>query len=774
LRQLVEVRAQMLTEFLEELRPQLQRRIEARIAASRANAPQPAVPGRRVGERLPALLNELISALRTGRVAEAPCGAHCGLGSDVEAWLNELALVQACIYDLIEERGLRLGGREIRVLAEWFGAHREIPLRKANRRFAEMLDALPDHVFLVDTAGRKAYINRSAREHFGAALGTRELLGRTPTDLGLPAELLQAVDAGFARALDGETVSLEARFPSVDGMRWRQTLASPVRGADGSVEAVAVVSRDTHARKSAEARLQLMSKVGTLAETMEYESVLSAVARLSIPELADWCIVDAVENGKVRRGKVAHGDPGKAALAEELLRFPPDYFDSPWGRQILAGKSQLIAEVSNDRMCDRVPNRELQEIIRRLGARSMLIVPFVVMGTTVAVATFVVTPESQRRHEAEDLALAEELARRAAQIIENARLHDQLQKSEARFRFALAHSNIAVFEEDTDFRIRWMYNSQLGSEPGDAPCKSNADLFDGAASEQLTALKRGVLDTGERVRTEVDTVVAGVLRHLLVSYEALRDQAGAIVGLTGSAVDMTEAKRAQEELAQALAFREQMMGVLGHDLRNPVSAVHGLSSLLLVQDGLPESARRGLTRIDQSARRMNEMIETVLDFTHSRFRGGLPIARQDVDLHELCRLVVDELGVAHPGREIRLGAAGDLRGQWDPARMAQVISNLVGNALTHGDHEAPVELSLAADNARVSLEVTNRGPAISPDVVERLFEPFRQGQTNAEAPRTRGLGLGLYIAREIVLAHGGTIQVRSTDESTTFAVHLER
>jgi PAS domain S-box-containing protein len=171
------------------------------------------------------------------------------------------------------------------------------------------------------------------------------------------------------------------------------------------------------------------------------------------------------------------------------------------------------------------------------------------------------------------------------------RLLKQLRQSESRFRVALEHSNIAVFEEDTELRIRWMHNTQLGIDDRAAIGKNMAEFLPVEAATELDALKRRVLESGKGEHTAVDAVIRGERRHLLLNYEPLR-AVGGIVGITGAAVDITEAKKVQEELAQALAFRERMMGVLGHDLRNPVSAVLALSGLVQLQEALPRRHER--------------------------------------------------------------------------------------------------------------------------------------------------------------------------------------
>jgi signal transduction histidine kinase len=144
----------------------------------------------------------------------------------------------------------------------------------------------------------------------------------------------------------------------------------------------------------------------------------------------------------------------------------------------------------------------------------------------------------------------------------------------------------------------------------------------------------------------------------LVDIEPLRDPSGAVIGLTGAATDITDQKRAQEDLAQTLAFREQVLGILGRDLRNPLSAVRVLATLLLRREDLPEAVRSSLWEIDRSGERMLEMIGTLLDFTESRVKETLPVAPVPMDTHELCQSVVEELLAAKPGLEHRARGRG--------------------------------------------------------------------------------------------------------------------
>ena len=525
------------------------------------------------------------------------------------------------------------------------------------------------------------------------------------------------------------------------------------------------------------ARLSLLSKVGALAGSLDYERVLSAVARLSIPELADWCIVDVVEDeDQVRRMEVAHRDPARASLAEALRAFPLDHAARrrlPVARALQSGKPLLIPDYTEEMLREGTEGEYL-ELVSQLSVRSILVIP-VTLPSSLATMAFVMTSESGRRYGEEDVAVADELVRRAAQLVENARVHQRARQTEERFRVALAHSRIMLWEQDARGRYRWVHNPPPWYRAADMLGKTNDDLFEPADAARMNSLDSAVLETGMVMRDEIRvSQPGGGVHHLLVSQEPLRDGSGAIVGLTGAATVITDQKRAQEELAQALAFREQMMGILGHDLRNPLSAVRALASLLLRREGLPDGVRQGLAEIGRAGQRMLEMIGTLLDFTDSRFKGGLPIAPVSTDLHEVCRGVVQELMAAGRGRTIELHLKGDGRGTWDPARVAQVVSNLVANALEHGAGDQPVRVSVGGDEEDAVLEVENQGPPIAPEVMAVMFEPFR-GSALRDASHARGLGLGLYIVSQVVKAHGGTVSVDSSAErGTTFTVRLPR
>ena len=350
---------------------------------------------------------------------------------------------------------------------------------------------------------------------------------------------------------------------------------------------------------------------------------------------------------------------------------------------------------------------------------------------------------------------------------------EEERQSLSRFRVALAHSGVIAFEHDAALRYTWIYPTQFYAV-AEVVGRTDAELFGDDDAAPLMDIKREVLGSGEGQKREVHVTRDGRRFDYLLTVEPLRDPAGAIVGLTGASMNITESKRVQGELARALEFRDQMIGVLGHDLRGPLGGVYGWTQAMLAQQ-IGETERRAFVRIERSAKRMIEMIETLLDFAESRFRGHLGVRPADADLGEIARGVVEELLAANVGRVIRLDVEGRPRGPWDAARFAQVASNLIGNALKHGARDGIVEVALRVDDAGVVFEVHNDGTPIPNERIPELFEPFRAEAPRAGSSTQRGIGLGLYIVDQIVRAHGGSIEVTSTRElGTRFSVRLPR
>ncbi|HEY2512154.1 MAG TPA: ATP-binding protein [Polyangiaceae bacterium] len=371
---------------------------------------------------------------------------------------------------------------------------------------------------------------------------------------------------------------------------------------------------------------------------------------------------------------------------------------------------------------------------------------------------------------AETLALR--LRAAEARIEELTRGQEAAARADDRLRFILSMARIAVVELDRDLRFQWVYDPRQLPEDV-ALGKSIREFGEPAFAEQLGAIVERVIRSGLGERVELSPPpLDSHTDHLLLSLEPTRDRTGAVTGVLVASTEVTELKEAQIALTQSATFRERMLAVLAHDLRNPLSSIVALTRLYGRKEELAADVRRAFGQMEQASSRMVELIGTLLDFSAARF-GQLPIVRAPLDLQHVATHVLDELRSAASHRALELRAEGDTRGAWDAARIAQVLSNLVGNALAHGSPHEPVRVELEGGEGRVSLRVMNRGPLIAPSDMALLFEPFRRGSGAGERPR--GLGLGLYIVKEIVRAHEGEIRVESSDErGTVFTVDLPR
>jgi signal transduction histidine kinase len=232
--------------------------------------------------------------------------------------------------------------------------------------------------------------------------------------------------------------------------------------------------------------------------------------------------------------------------------------------------------------------------------------------------------------------------------------------------------------------------------------------------------------------------------------------------------------RRLEERERNEIFKEVFVGMLGHDLRNPLSTILMTAQMMALRDELPPGSAVKIRRILTSGERMHRMIEQILDMTRARSAGGIVVTRsEERDLVPLVARIVDELRVANQGRTIDLRMNGAVSAGVDADRLEQVLSNLLSNALAHGDREKPVTVTMRQDDDVATIAVHNHGPPIAPEFMPLLFNPFARSQKHGG--RSAGLGLGLYISERIVSAHGGRLDVESSAElGTRFEVRIPR
>lgn len=296
----------------------------------------------------------------------------------------------------------------------------------------------------------------------------------------------------------------------------------------------------------------------------------------------------------------------------------------------------------------------------------------------------------------------------------------------------------------------------------------------------VRALSRGETVQGEELLLRVPD---GREVSVLLSCAPVRDDAGEILALVITLLDVTDRRAAEVERERLLGLeresraraeeevrlRERMMAVLGHDLRQPLTAV------LLGLDGLATEEslalhRPALDRLQRSARRLDAMIGSVLDYGRTVSGALLPVEPRPADLRGIAEAVLEELRLVAPEAEVIVQASRDCTGTWDESRLEQLLTNLLANAVRYGDPRKPVTLRIAGEGDDLLIEVHNHGAPVPCALQEGFFKPFVRG-----VARGSGLGLGLYIVREIARAHGGSVSMRSSaEEGTTVAVRLPR
>jgi signal transduction histidine kinase len=250
--------------------------------------------------------------------------------------------------------------------------------------------------------------------------------------------------------------------------------------------------------------------------------------------------------------------------------------------------------------------------------------------------------------------------------------------------------------------------------------------------------------------------------------ERQRAMLSAIAELTARA--LRRALREEDERSTR-AFQHRLIGIAGHELRNPLTVVLSVAEQL-ARSAADDREKRAAGRLLRNARRMERVVRDLVDYAHAEAEGGLAVAPKPTDFHEVCVRVLSSLASLQPGRKVIYERGDDGRGSWDPDRLEELLENLLVNAIKYGAPDRPVRVSWWGDDDELVAEVHNHGPPIAPSLLPHVFDPFERGKEHGSRD---GLGLGLYVVKQIVVAHSGRVEIRSDHESgTTFIVHLPR
>ncbi len=609
-------------------------------------------------------------------------------------------------------------------------------LEEEQQKLLSLLESSGDCIAVVGLDGQPLYLNQAALRLVG--LHDRdEALGRP----------LRGLVAQTGAALEADRILATL----LAGERWRGELsilharsgeAIPVEAAAFCIglprpSAVAFIARDVR-----ESQREKAERERLVQELEAKQSLLDAV----LQQMPAGVIVAEAPGGKLlfsneqaeailRRAlfPVEAGAPARMSLGERPDGTPIERDDWPLSRSLQKGEVARGEEI---------------EVVRGDGTRALLRCNSAPLrdGRGQLFAAMVVFED----------------------VTEEKRGERALLESEARFRRLAESGMIGVFfaegellADANDSFLSFIGRGRAELEGGlkwRELCPREHRARDDRALEEVRA--RGVCQPFEKDFLQRD----GTRVPALVGAAQLEEGRDAWVFFV---LDNRERKRAEE-------LQRQLMGIVSHDLRSPLSAVNMASAMLLNADDLPERHVKTAARIHASSERMRGLIGDLLDYQQARVGRGLPLVRRPCDLATVCTVVLQELEMVHAGRDLRYDPGEDGRGSWDPGRLSQVVQNLLGNAVSHSPPGTPVHLAwTSGDDGFITLVVKNDGPPIPADFMPHLFQPFRRARDLGDG--SQGFGLGLFIVHEIVRAHGGTVAVRSAEgEGTTFTVRLPR
>jgi PAS domain S-box-containing protein len=653
---------------------------------------------------------------------------------------------------------------QLRAQAELLAARELAAVRReSEERYRQLADAMPQIVWTTDPEGKAVYYNRRWYEYTGLGPGTAA--GDEWRRVVHPSDLGPTMERRTVTLATGEIFEAQYRFRRADGAyRWHLGRAVPIY-ADGRIESWAGTATDIDDQKRTEQAQDFLLRAGAeLHATLDYRVALRGVARLAVPEIADWCVVDLVDaEERPVPLALAHADPAKVAFARELQERYSGGPDVEVAAAVIRKREPVLVTEISDEALEQAAADELHlELMRELRLRSLMCVP-VVTGDSVAAAVTFAAAESGRRFTEDDLRLAEELARRAAVAIENARLYREVEERAQAARVLEAVGD-GVFLVDAQGHIR-LWNAAAttitGLTRGDVLDRLAAEAIPGWASvsERIPISELAGPVTSESVPLELGH------RELWLSVSGV----GFIEGTVYAFRDLTE-ERALE------AMRQDLVATVSHELRTPLAAIYG-SALTLRRDDLDieEALREKLLGIiEDESSRLAEIVNDLL-LASQLDTGRLHARIERCDAEELARSVVDAARTHLPPEvEVELEVPHEPLGPVaaDTEQLRQVLDNVIENAVKYSPNGGTVSVRLAAAGTHLRFAVADHGLGIPTGERSRIFEKFYR----LDPGMSRGIGgtgLGLYICRELVRHVDGRIWVEPNgDQGSVFYVDI--
>ena len=636
---------------------------------------------------------------------------------------------------------------------------------ESEERYRFLAEAQPDQIWTAQPNGELDYVNQRVLDYSATSFG--ELVESGWTTVVHPDDLPRMLERWRHALATSQPYENELRFRRAadDSYRWHLTRALPMTNRRGDVVRWFGSNTDIHDQKRAEEAQRFLVEAGAvLGTSLDYRSTLAAVAKLAVPRIADWARVDVVDGEELRTVAVEHVNPRKVELALELGRRYPENPDAEQGppRVLRTGEGELVPEITEERLTELAVDDLHLGLVRELGLQSYMCVPLSAHDRVVGVISLVCA-ESGRRYGSEDLALAEELARRAGIAVENAQLYREVEERAQAAR-VLETIGDGVFLVDDEGVVK------LWNRAAEAITGLPRENVIGRRAEQVLPSWESV---SPRIRVahapgpaSPETLPLELEgRERWVSVSGVGFDEGTVYAFR----DITEARVLEQ-------IRQDLVATVSHELRTPLAAIYGSAVTLVREDlDLDEALNRKLLSvIVEEAERLGRIVNDLL--LASRLGAGrLEVQVGSCDALALTEGVV-EAARTHLPEDVTVefeSAPDDVPPvAADAEQLKQVLENLLDNAVKYSPTGGDVRVRLETAAGVVRFAIADEGLGIPRREQDRIFEKF----SRLDPDMTRGIGgtgLGLYIARELVRRVNGRIWVEPKDgKGSTFYVEV--
>lgn len=650
-------------------------------------------------------------------------------------------------------------------------------------RLAAIVESSDDAIVSKTLNGIITSWNLAAQRMFGYT--AQEAVGQH-IFLIIPPERRAEEDMILSKLRKGEHIDhFETVRMRKDGTRLDVSLSiSPLKNKEGQIIGASKIARDITESKRLQQNLHFLSNASKiLSSSLDYKTTLQSIANLAVPHIADWCTIHMLaEDGSIEQLVIAHADPQKVQWAWELnKKYPQDRNATTGIPQVLrSGVSEFVPCVSDDMLVAAAVDDAQLALLRNIGFTSAMTIPLLIDGKAIGALTFALA-ESSRRYTQADLTMAEELASRASLAIQNARLYREVQQSRDQLDIILrgvadgiivydAHSQI-IYANEAAARMTGFASVQAMMETPPTSIAAKFEVLDESRqpfpSSQFTHQR--VL-AGE---PEVETVMGYKTatneqpeRWSLVKSRPVVNEYGAVTMVVTIVHDITERILAEHR-------KDEFISMTSHELKTPVTSLKGFTHVLqrrLAKQG-DEQGLYYLSRIDAQLNKLTKLITDLLDISRMQ-TGKLAFQIEPFNLDTLIAETVENVQAATTTHQIMIEGQTGAQMMGDKDRLGQVFINLLTNAIKYSPHADKVIVRLFREPNQAIVSVQDFGIGIDEANHQKIFERFYQ-VTDPEERTYPGLGIGLYISKEILSRHSGRIWVESRKgEGAIFSVAL--